>query len=80
MTTHNCPVCNGKKVASTVTFTVDDGKSLVVIRNTPATICSQCGEEWISDSVAESLEAMVFEAKAKHRMLEVVDFSLEDVA
>lgn len=80
MQTNNCPVCNGKKVDATVTFTVDDGKSLVVVRNTPATVCSLCGEEWISDSVSESLEAMVLEAKEKHRTLEVIDFSLEDVA
>ena len=75
-----CPVCQGNKEYSSVTFTVDDGQSLIVIRNTPAAVCSLCGEEWISDSVAESLESMVTEAKAKHRMLEVVDFSLEDVA
>jgi len=78
--TNNFPVCNGKKVDAIVTFTVDDGKSLVVVRNTPATVCSLCGEEWISDRIAESLEAMVSEAKAKHRTLEVIDFSLEDVA
>lgn len=75
-----CPLCKGNKESSTVTFTVDDGQSLIVIRNTPATVCSLCGEEWISDSVAESLESMVTESKAKHRTLEVVDFSLEDVA
>jgi len=80
MKSNNCPICHGKKVDATVTFTVDDGKSLVVVRNTPATVCSACGEEWISDSVAESLESMVFEAKAKHRTVEVIDFSLEDVA
>jgi len=80
MMVDKCPVCNGSKMASMVTFTVDDGKSLIVIRNTPATVCSLCGEEWISDQVAESLEAMVFEAKAKHRTIEVVDFNLEDVA
>lgn len=80
MKTDKCPVCSGKKVFSTVTFTVDDGMSLIVVRNTPATVCSLCGEEWISDNVAESLEAMVFEAKAKHRTIEVVDFDLEDVA
>ena len=80
MKTNYCPVCNGKKIEATVTFTMDDAKSLIVIRKTPATVCSLCGEEWISDSVAESLENIIFEAKAKHRMLEVVDFSLEDVA
>ena len=80
MKADKCPVCSGNKISATVTFTVDDGKSLVVVRNTPATVCSLCGEEWISDSVAESLESMVTEAKAKHRTFEVVDFSLEDVA
>ena len=80
MKTNKCPVCSGKKVSSTVTFTVDDGKSLIVIRNTPVTVCSLCGEEWISDTVAESVESMVFDAKVKHRTFEVVDFDLEDVA
>ncbi len=80
MPSSNCPLCNGKKVDSTVTFTVDDGKTLVVIRNTPATVCSLCGEEWISESVAKSLEIMVREAKEKRRTLEVVDFNLENVA
>ena len=80
MQTNRCPLCNGKKVQTTVTFTVDDGNTLVVIRNTPATVCSLCGEEWIGDNIAESLENMVFEAKARHRTIEVVDFSLEEVA
>lgn len=80
MMTDKCPICSGNKMASMVTFTVDDGKSLIVIRNTPATVCSLCGEEWISDQVTESLETMVFEAKEKHRTIEVVDFNLEDVA
>jgi len=77
---NNCPLCNGKKELSTVTFTVDLGTSLIVIRNTPATVCSLCGEEWIADDVAENLEAVVAEAKEKKRMIEVVDFSLENVA
>jgi len=75
-----CPLCKGTKKALTVTFTVDLGTTLIVIRNTPATVCSLCGEEWISDEVARNLEAVVFEAKSKNRMIEVVDFSFEKVA
>ena len=75
-----CPICNGIKQDSNVTFTVDLGTNLVVIRNTPATVCSLCGEEWISDKVAEDIEAVVKEAKIKNRMIEVVNFSLESVA
>jgi len=75
-----CPLCSGEKELSTVTFTVDLGTTLVIVRNTPATVCSVCGEEWISDEVAENLETIVEEAKKKKRMIEVVDFSLENVA
>jgi len=75
-----CPICNGKKEQGKVTFTVDLGTNLIVIRDTPATVCSLCGEEWISDKVAENIEAVVREAKMKNRMIEVVSFSLESVA
>ena len=56
------------------------GTNLIVIRETPATVCSLCSEEWISDEVAENIEAVVKEAKIKNRMIEVVNFSLERVA
>ncbi len=76
----NCPICNGKKEETTVTFTVDLGTNLIIIRETPATVCSLCGEEWISDKVAQNIELLVNDAKANNRMIEVVNFSLEDVA
>ncbi len=75
-----CPICNGEKEFSTTTFTVDLGTNLIVVRNTPATVCSVCGEEWIDDTVAEQLEEIVNEAKAKNRMVEVIDFNLESTA
>jgi len=75
-----CPICNGKKEQGKVTFTVDLGTNLIVIRDTPATVCSLCGEEWISDEVAENIEALVEEAKAKNRIIEVVNYSLESAA
>lgn len=80
MKTNTCPLCNGQKIASTTTFTVDLGSSLIVVRNTPAMVCSLCGEAWISDSVSENLEQLVLEAKAKQRVVEIVDFKLESVA
>jgi len=79
-TQNKCPICNGEKKQEKVTFTVDLGTNLIVIRETPATVCSLCGEEWISDEVAENIEYIVKEAKMKNRMIEVVNFSLENVA
>ncbi|WP_340103296.1 type II toxin-antitoxin system MqsA family antitoxin [Rhodohalobacter sp. 8-1] len=39
------PSCGGRTEKGETTFTVDFGSGVVVIRNVPATICSQCGME-----------------------------------
>lgn len=71
---NRCPVCEGKKTKGTTTYTVDLGFGVVVVRNVPAKICAQCGEEWIDASVARSLENIVLTAKSKHSLVEVVGY------
>jgi len=70
-----CPMCGGQQSQGTTTFTVDKGNMLVVVRNVPATVCLQCGEAWILDSVASDLEGIVSEASAKRSQLEVIDMA-----
>jgi YgiT-type zinc finger domain-containing protein len=69
-----CPLCGGHKKQGTTTFTVDMDETLVVIRNVPATLCALCGNEWISDEVASSIESIVEEAKSIHRQVEVTQY------
>ncbi len=76
----NCPICNGQKEYAKITFSVDLGETIVVVRDTPAMVCSLCGEEWIDDAVAQDLENVVNEAQKRHRMIEVVSFGLEKAA
>jgi len=72
---NRCPICNGYKNESTTTFTVDLDFGVVVVRHVPAIVCEQCGAEWISDENAEKIEHIVNEAKAKHSMVEISEFS-----
>lgn len=74
-----CPLCKGKKQLKKTTFTVDFGFGVVVVRDVPATVCSQCGADWISDDIAEKLERLVEEARLKHHQVEVISL-LEDAA
>jgi len=69
-----CPNCGGVKKRGVTTFTVDTNETLVVVRHVPATLCSLCGNEWLSDEVAARLEAIVEEAKNKHRLFEVTEY------
>jgi YgiT-type zinc finger domain-containing protein len=66
-----CPLCGGKKKAGTTTFTTDLSTGLVVVRNVPATVCVQCGADWINDRVAKRLEEIVKDARKKGLQLEV---------
>jgi YgiT-type zinc finger domain-containing protein len=74
-----CPLCSGKVDNFFTAFVVDMKESLVIARDTPAQVCFVCKEEWIVDEKASVLEEMVYEAKDKERMIEVVDYSLEKV-
>lgn len=67
-----CPLCGGKKVPGRTTYVATFAPGLLVVRNVPAMICSQCGEEWIDAKTAQQLEKMVTEAKQRKHELEVV--------
>ncbi len=69
-----CPLCGCGKKAGTTTFTADLGFGIVVIRNVPATVCSQCGADWIADDVAARIEELVDDARK--RRLQVEEMSL----
>lgn len=70
-----CPLCGGKKKSGTTTFTADLGFGVVVVRDVPATVCSQCGQDWIDDSMAKRLEEIVEEARQKRLQVEVRSLS-----
>jgi len=71
----SCPLCGGKKKLGTTTFTADLGFGVVVVRNVPATVCSQCGEDWIADAVAERIETLVEDARKKRLQVEVMSLA-----
>lgn len=72
----SCPLCGGTKKAGQTTFTVDLGFGVVVVRNVPATVCSQCGADWIQDSVASKLEDIVNDARRKQLTVEVTTLTV----
>ena len=70
-----CNACGGSMSQGETTVTVDFGSGVVVLRNVPATVCSQCGMEWISDEISEKIENIVQQAKEKHSEVEVMSLS-----
>ena len=54
-----CFMCKGSVSEGFSTFTADMGNCIVVIKNVPSSVCSQCGEASYSDEVAQRLEQIV---------------------
>lgn len=70
-----CPTCGGKRTEDTTTFTVDFGSGVVVVRNVPAAVCQQCGEEWLDEKTSAHLEELVEEAKENKLQVEVLQYA-----
>jgi YgiT-type zinc finger domain-containing protein len=67
-----CPLCGGSKKPGTTTYSVELGFGVVVVRNVPATVCAQCGEEWIDSDTAQRLEHIAREAASKQHQVEII--------
>ena len=72
---NRCPLCGGSKKPGRTTFTVDLGFGVVVVRDVPASVCSQCGADWIQDSIASKLEEIVNDARHRRHIVEVTTLS-----
>ena len=67
-----CALCGGKRVPGRTTFSADLGTGVVVVRNVPATVCDQCGAEWIDDATAAELEGVTDDARRRGAQIEVL--------
>jgi len=69
-----CPTCGGEKEEGTTTFTTDQDFGVVVVRNVPASVCRQCGDDWIGPEVAKKIEEIVEEAREKKSQIEMLPY------
>jgi YgiT-type zinc finger domain-containing protein len=70
-----CPLCGGTVEPGRTTFTADIGTGVVVVRGVPARVCSTCGESWLGDETARSLERTVEKARKEKHEVEVLPFT-----
>lgn len=51
-----CVICkNGETQKRTATVTLERGGTTLVVKQVPAEVCSNCGEEYVDAAVAEKL-------------------------
>jgi YgiT-type zinc finger domain-containing protein len=55
----NCVMCKGKLIDGKVNHIVDINGHIIIIKNVPANICTQCGEYYIDNKTALILEELI---------------------
>lgn len=52
-------MCKGQLEDKRTTFMVDLGNCIVIIKNVPSQVCSQCGEVSYNNEVTKQIEAII---------------------
>lgn len=71
-----CVVCkHGEVTSGMTTVTFERNGSVVVFREVPAGICSNCGESYVSEETAEQLLRLTDEAARSGTQIEVRQYA-----
>jgi YgiT-type zinc finger domain-containing protein len=70
-----CVVCkHGETREGTATVTLERGNLTPVVKNVPAQVCENCGEEYIDDEASASLMETAAEAEVKGTLFNVREY------
>lgn len=69
-----CFMCKGHLEDKPTTFMVDLGKCIVIVKNVPSQVCSQCGEVSYSNEVAKELEKIINTMRESLTEIAVVNY------
>lgn len=71
-----CVICKlGETQPGTVTVTLQRGGTSVLIKDTPADVCDNCGEYYLDDTVARHVYDQAEEAVKRHAEVEVLRYA-----
>ena len=72
----NCVICkNGNMNEGHVTVTLQRGDSIIVLKNVPASVCENCGEYTLSETVVERVMQIAEKSVTKKVEIEVLNYA-----
>ena len=71
----NCFMCKGALEEKKTTFMVDLEDHIIIIKDVPSYVCSQCGDTSYSDEVARVLEEIVESLRHAPTEMSVVSYA-----
>lgn len=70
----NCVMCKGKLIDGKVNHIVDINGHIIIIKNVPANICTQCGEYYINHKTALILEELIDKVLISNTEVTIINY------
>lgn len=72
-----CFKCKGKLEYKRVNYFVDLADTIIIIKEVPAKVCQQCGEQYFDNKTSENIEKIVDQLKKLSTEVTVVKYNDE---
>lgn len=70
-----CVICkHGNTARGTTTLTLERGDATLIVKKVPAELCQNCGEEYVDQSVARELYALMEKAEPTAKQVDVREY------
>lgn len=70
----SCFMCKGELEKKKVSYLVDLGKTIIIIKGVPAKVCKQCGEQYFDDETSENIEKIVEQLKDLEAEVTIINY------
>lgn len=70
----SCFVCKGNLENKKVNYVVDLENTIIIIKEVPARVCTQCGEQYFDDETAENIEKIINQLKKLAAEVTIVNY------
>jgi YgiT-type zinc finger domain-containing protein len=72
-------MCKGELIEKKVNYMVDLEKTIIIIKDVPAKVCDQCGEQYFDDETSQNIEKIVNKLKDLSTEVTIINYK-ENVA
>ena len=70
----NCFMCKGNLENKKVNYVVDLEDAIIIIKEVPAKVCTQCGEKYFDEETSKNIEKIVNQLKQVTKKLTIVKY------
>lgn len=70
----NCLKCKGNLIEKKINYVVNLENTIIIIKEVPAKVCIQCGEQYFDDETTANIEKIVNQLKELETEVTIVNY------